>query len=93
MLLNSQAGLQTKRQNLTKVKPLMSVEQILSARQAVQSVQVAENVLDYLLALVQRSRKHPHLALGASPRSAVAWLQASKANAWLTGREFVTPMT
>jgi MoxR-like ATPase len=47
--------------------------------------------LDYLLTLVQRTRQHPDLALGASPRSAVAWLQASKANAWVCGRDFVTP--
>ncbi len=91
MLLNSQAGLQTKRLTLEKLKPLMSVEQILAARQAVQSIQVAENVVDYLLALVHRSRQYSDLALGASPRAAVAWLQASKANAWLSGREFVTP--
>jgi MoxR-like ATPase len=54
-------------------------------------VQVSEALLDYLLALVQRTRQHPDLALGASPRSAVAWLQASKANAWVSGRDFVTP--
>lgn len=91
MLLNAQAGLQTKRLDLAKLKPIASVEQILAARQAVRSVQVSEALLDYLLALVQRTRQHPDLALGASPRSAVAWLQASKANAWLQGREFVTP--
>ncbi|HHP7243961.1 MAG TPA: AAA family ATPase, partial [Elainellaceae cyanobacterium] len=33
----------------------------------------------------------PDLSLGASPRSAVAWLQAAKAHAWLAGRNFATP--
>ncbi|MBL1179356.1 AAA family ATPase [Pantanalinema sp. GBBB05] len=91
MLLNSQTGLQTKRLELAKLKPIMAVEHILAARQAVRSVEVADNIVDYLLALVQRSRQHPDLSLGASPRSAVAWLQASKANAWLSERTFVTP--
>lgn len=91
MLLNSQTGLQTKRLDLARLKPLLAVEQILAARQAVRSVKVADPLLDYLMALVQRSRQHPDLALGASPRSAVAWLQAGKANAWLSGRDFVTP--
>jgi MoxR-like ATPase len=91
MLLNSQAGLQTKRLDLAKLKPMATVEQVLAARQAIRSVQVSEPLLDYLLSLVQRTRQHPDLALGASPRSAVAWLQASKAMAWLSGREFVTP--
>jgi MoxR-like ATPase len=44
-----------------------------------------------LLAIVHKSRQHADLSLGASPRSAVAWLQASKANAWLNDRPFITP--
>lgn len=91
MLLNSQAGLQTKRLDLANLKPIATVQQVLAARQAIRSVQVSEALLDYLLTLVQRTRQHPDLALGASPRSAVAWLQASKANAWVCGRDFVTP--
>ncbi len=91
MLLNSQAGLQTKRLDLANLKPIATVQQVLAARQTIRSVQVSEALLDYLLTLVQRTRQHPDLALGASPRSAVAWLQASKANAWVCGRDFVTP--
>ncbi|HBE36223.1 MAG TPA: magnesium chelatase [Cyanobacteria bacterium UBA11368] len=91
MLLNRQAGFQSRRPDLARLKPIATVEDILTARQAANTVQVDEKILDYLLAIVQRSRKHPDLALGASPRSAVAWLQSSKAQAWLSGREFVTP--
>lgn len=91
MLLNSQSGLQTKRLDLANLKPIATVQQVLAARQAIRSVQVSEALLDYLLTLVQRTRQHPDLTLGASPRSAVAWLQASKANAWLCDRDFVTP--
>lgn len=91
MLLNAQAGLQTKRLDLIELKPLATVADVLRARQAIRSIQVAENLLDYLLGLVHRTRKHPDLVLGASPRSAVAWLQASKARAWLSGRDYVTP--
>lgn len=91
MLLNRQAGFQARRLDIARLKPVATVEQILQARQAVRSVEVAEAIIDYLLALVQRSRQHPDLALGASPRSAVAWLQTSKAAAWLSGRDYVTP--
>ncbi len=91
MLLNSQAGFQAKRSDLSRLKPLATVEQILQARQEARAVRVEENVLDYLLAVVQRSRQHVDLALGASPRSAVSWLQACKASAWLSGRDYVTP--
>ena len=91
MLLNSQAGFQAKRLELAQIKPLATVQQILNAREEIKGVQVADNLLDYVLALVQKSRKFPDLALGASPRSAVAWLQSSKAQAWLKNRDYVTP--
>jgi MoxR-like ATPase len=91
MLLNSQAGFQSRRLDLARLKAIASVEEILQARQAAKAVKVEEPILDYLLAVVQRTRQHPDLALGASPRAAVAWLQVSKAQAWLSGRDFVTP--
>ncbi|WP_445176921.1 AAA family ATPase [Microcoleus sp.] len=91
MLLNAEAGFRAKRLDLARIKSLATVEQIISARQAVQTVKVEEKVLDYVLALVHNTRKHPDLALGASPRSAVAWLQSSKAHAWLAGRDYTTP--
>jgi MoxR-like ATPase len=91
MLLNSQAGFRAKRLDLARLKPLATVEQIVNARKAVQGVEVEDKLLDYVLALVQRTRQHPDLVLGASPRAAVAWLQTSKAYAWLAGRNYVTP--
>lgn len=91
MLVNHQRGFRAQRQELSRLKPQASVEQLLQMRQAVQAVQVEENVLDYLLALVDRTRKHPDVVVGASPRSAVAWLQAAKAQAWFLGRDYGTP--
>ncbi len=91
MLLHSQAGLQTKRLDLATLAPVLTVDEILAARQAVQYVTLSEPLVDYLLALVKHSRQHPDLSLGASPRAGVAWLQASKANAWLSHREYVNP--
>lgn len=91
MLLQSQAGLQTKRLDLAQLQPILSVGQILAAREAIRAVTVTDALVDYLLALVQRSRQHPDLSLGASPRTGVAWLQASRAQAWLSHRDFVTP--
>ena len=91
MLLNSQGNSTSRRLDLAKLKPIANVEQVLQARQEVRAIKIADNVVDYVLNLVHKSRKHPDLALGASPRSGVAWLQASKAYAWLNNREFVTP--
>ncbi|HEY9762313.1 MAG TPA: MoxR family ATPase [Trichocoleus sp.] len=91
MLLNAQAGFEAKRLDLAKLSPITSAEQILAARQAAKAVAVEEAVLDYLLALAQKTRQHSDLDLGTSPRATVLWLQASKAHAWLQGKEYVTP--
>jgi MoxR-like ATPase len=91
MLINAQAGTQTKRVDLAKLAAVATVDQVLASRRAVRSLQVSEALIDYLLDLIHRTRQHPDLALGASPRSAVAWLQASKAHAWLCDRPYVTP--
>ena len=91
MLLNRQAGFGTRRLDIAQMKSVATVEQIIQAREAVKAIQVSEKIIDYLLELVRASRQHPDLALGASPRSAVAWLQSSKASAWLSGRDYVTP--
>ncbi|NEO83607.1 MAG: MoxR family ATPase [Spirulina sp. SIO3F2] len=91
MLLNVQRGFRAKRLDLLKVDAIADIPQILQARKAVRQVQVSEPVLDYVLALVARSRQHNDIVLGASPRAAVAWLQTAQAHAWLNEQEFVTP--
>lgn len=91
MLLNRQAGFGTRRLDIAGMKSVATVEQIIQAREAVKAIKVSEKIIDYLLELVRATRQHPDLALGASPRSAVAWLQSSKASAWLSDRDYVTP--
>ncbi|VEP11502.1 conserved hypothetical protein [Hyella patelloides LEGE 07179] len=91
MLLNSQAGFKAERVDLERIEAVATVKDILVLREQVQQVQVAENIIDYLIALVRQTRQHPDLTLGASPRSAVAWLQAAKAQAFLSGKDYVTP--
>ena len=50
-----------------------------------------QKLIDYLLGLIEKTRNHPDILLGASPRAAVLWLQASQARAWLTGRDYLIP--
>ena len=91
MLLNFQTTLQGKSINLEQLQPQAAIAQILTARQAVRRVTIRENILDYLLDLVNQTRQHPDLTLGASPRATVMWLRTSKAKAWLSGQDYVTP--
>ncbi|MEO0542153.1 MAG: MoxR family ATPase [Cyanobacteria bacterium P01_A01_bin.105] len=91
MLLNTQAGFSAKQLNIEQLQVTTQVQEILAARKAVAKITIKETILDYLLALVRQTRQSADLSLGASPRSAVSWLQACKAHAWLKGQTYVTP--
>ncbi|NES74303.1 MULTISPECIES: MoxR family ATPase [Okeania] len=91
MLLNVQQGFAAKSIQLNQIQPIATVEQIIITRQEIEAINVQEKILDYLLGLVKQTRKHPDVALGASPRATVAWLQTSKTQAWLNNRNYVTP--
>lgn len=61
------------------------------ARREVAQVQVAPEVLGYVVDIVRATRQSPSLSLGVSPRGATALLATSRAWAWLSGRPYVTP--
>ena len=61
------------------------------AREEVARVQVAPEVLGYVVDVVRGTRQSPSLSLGVSPRGATALLATARAWAWLQGRSYVTP--
>jgi MoxR-like ATPase len=64
---------------------------IEDARQAVVAVRTSDELLGYIVALADATRRSPSLSLGVSPRGSAMLLWASKARAWLDGRDFATP--
>jgi MoxR-like ATPase len=54
-------------------------------------VHVSPEVTGYIVDLCRATRQSPSLLLGVSPRGATALLATSRAWAWLSGREYVTP--
>jgi len=64
---------------------------LAAARAEVGRVQVAPEVLGYVVDVCRATRTSPSLSLGVSPRGATALLATSRAWAWLTGRDYVTP--
>jgi MoxR-like ATPase len=76
---------------LDDVRAVTTPEELLAARATVDAIQVHDAIVDYVVALVRRTRELPSVLLGASPRSAVHLLASAKAAAWLTGREYVIP--
>ncbi len=72
-------------------EPTLDLEEVRRLRDLTRAVHVERSVLDYVLALVRATRTHTRIALGASPRAALALLWAARARALLHGRVFVTP--
>jgi len=73
------------------VEQVVTPEDIIAAREAVRGTYVSDAVKGYILDLVVGTRESPDTEHGASPRAAIAFLNASKARAAIDGREYVIP--
>jgi MoxR-like ATPase len=73
------------------VRPVVGPSDVLEMQALTQDVFVAEELLDYVIALVAFTRSHSKVYLGASPRAGLALVHASKAIALLRGRDYVLP--
>jgi MoxR-like ATPase len=82
---------QAEAEPLIRVPTISSADALLSLRDAVRVIRVADEVEAYLVSLVRSTREHPDVRLGASPRSSVALYRAAQAWAALDGRAFVLP--
>ena len=70
---------------------VLSAEEVLQLQDMVQRVTVDESLVDYMLAIVEKTRTHESLALGVSPRGAQALYRATQALALVEGRDYVIP--
>lgn len=78
-------------QPLEELHPVASTEEIILAQRHYTDVYVDRSILEYVLHIVEGTRKHHDVALGASPRASQALLRAVQAYAVVQGRSFVTP--
>ncbi len=74
-----------------QITPVLSAADVLEAQRRVRSVHVEESLLEYLLAIVQATRRSEHLTLGASPRGSIALHRAAQALAYVEGRDYCLP--
>ncbi len=82
------------------IKPVISTDDLLQARQVVKSIYFDEKIKDYVLDIVGATRNPKDykmndldqlITYGASPRASIALIKAAKAHAFINGRGFVTP--
>ena len=75
----------------TLIEPILDAKDLADYKTKIQSVLVEEKIIKYIAELVSKTRNHPHLYLGGSPRASISILNTSKAFAAINGRDFVTP--
>jgi MoxR-like ATPase len=84
-------GFNSKRLDQVDIQPLQDPNAIIHCRMAVSRAQMEIGVQHYAVDIVRRTRSHPFVHYGASPRASVALLLCSKALSAIRGRDFVTP--
>jgi len=80
-----------RRELINQMRPCLSVDDIRQLAIAVRRVHASTVLLDYVQHLLARSRQHPGVRVGLSPRAGLALLHAARAHALLAGRAHVLP--
>jgi MoxR-like ATPase len=73
------------------LQPVVDLDAILTAQQAIKHVHVSKPVKRYIVEVVRETREHPEVYLGASPRGSLGLYRTGQARAALLGRDYVLP--
>ena len=84
-------GAQQYEHPLAAVTQVVTVQDLLAAQNAVRQVHVADEIKQYIIALVSASRQHPDVYLGSSPRGSLALFRCAQTRAAMSGRDYVQP--
>jgi MoxR-like ATPase len=76
---------------LNKIEAVVSQEEVALMKQEVEKVFVDESIQDYIIQITQLTRTHHDIYLGCSPRATLSLFNASRALAYIRGREYVIP--
>lgn len=76
---------------MDSVSTAVTPAEVLEMQQETAQVHVADELYGYVARLCAASREHPLLRLGASPRAGISLIRASRASAWMSGRDYVVP--
>ena len=75
----------------TRIKSVLSEKNLAEYRSKTYEILVEEKIVKYIAEIIVKTRNHPHLYLGGSPRASIAVLMAAKGFAAIQGRDFVMP--
>lgn len=74
-----------------KIPNVLETADILKMQEEVSKVKVHEDLMQYILGIIETTRNHEHIVLGISPRGTLALVRGSMALAYLKGRNYVIP--
>ncbi len=86
-LINKQDGFK----KLEFIEKVLSTEEVTSIQDFIGGILIKPDLLKYIATLIQQTREHPSLYLGASPRASIDLMNASRAFAAIKGRDYTTP--
>ncbi|HHB90626.1 MAG TPA: MoxR family ATPase [Anaerolineae bacterium] len=75
----------------TGIRPILSPADLPALHAEITAVTVEEGIFDYIIRIIEASRRSRDLLMGGSPRASITLLQTAKTRAALHGRDFVTP--
>ncbi|PEK98897.1 MoxR family ATPase [Bacillus sp. AFS017336] len=76
---------------ISDLQNVITCEEIISYQEESKKVSIHDEVLDYLLQIINESRNHEQIEIGVSPRGTLAFTRAIQARAILNGRDYCTP--
>ena len=76
---------------VTRIEQVVSADELIDAQQRIKDVYINDLVKEYIVKLVNATRKHPDVYLGASPRGSIALYKTGQARAAILGRDYVIP--
>ena len=76
---------------LANIRPVMTGAEVVEMQNRVRRVKVDEELVNYTLAIVEKTRQHEYLSLGVSPRGSMSLYRAAQALAFLEGRNYCIP--
>ena len=80
-----------RREDEVKLTEIVDRDRLLEMQAAVEQIHVSDPIGNYIVAIVEASRAHSDVQVGASPRGALAVMKLARGRALLSGRDFVTP--
>jgi MoxR-like ATPase len=76
---------------MSTIGQVFTAQEIEQLKQSINNIYISDEMEDYLLTVVRRTREHNSIELGVSPRGTLALMRASQGKAFLNGRTYVTP--